>query len=109
MSFARRYIVKYACDHGNKTAVRKYSTELGYTLYEATVRNFKRNYLERLKVNLDPDDITSLPHASLGRPLLIGHFDDDVYDYIKRLRQSGGLVNSTIIISAAKGIYYIII
>ena len=48
-----------------------------------TVRNFKRTYLERLKSTLDPDAIKSLPHASLGRPLRIGRYED-VYDYIKR-------------------------
>ena len=68
------------------------------------MRNFKRTYLERLKSTPDPDVITSLPSSSLGRPLLLGRYDDDVYDYIKCLRRSGGVVNSTIVISAAKGI-----
>lgn len=56
-----------------------------------------------LKDTPNPDDITSLPHAALGRPLLIGKFDEDVYDYIKCLRQAGGVVYTTIVISAAKG------
>ena len=97
-------VAKYTCEFGNKAAVNKYSTELGYTVSEATVRNFKRAYLERLKSTPDPDTITSLPTAAHGRPLLIGRFGDDVYDYITRLRQSGGVVNSTILIAAAKGI-----
>ena len=77
-------VLKYACEFGNKASVHKYSDELGFTISEGTVRNFKRTYLERLKSTPDPDAITSLPHASLGRPLLIGRYDEDVYDYIKR-------------------------
>ena len=33
----RAKVAKYACKNGNKAAVRKYSAELGYTLFEATV------------------------------------------------------------------------
>ena len=95
----RAKVAKYACEFGNKAAVQKFSAELGYTLSEGTVRNFKCTYLERLKSTPDPDTITSLPSSSLGRPLLLGRYDDDVYDYIKCLRRSGGVVNSTIVIS----------
>ena len=44
----------------------------------------------------------SLPHATLGRPLLIGKFGDEVAEYIGCLRLSGGIVNSNIVIAAAK-------
>ena len=100
----RAKVAKYACEFGNKAAVQKYSAELGFTLSEGTVRNFKRTYLERLKSTPDPDAITSLFSSSLGRLLLLGRYDDDVYDYIKCFRRSGGVVNSTIVIFAAKGI-----
>ena len=36
-----------------------------------------------LKSTPDPDAITSLPRASLGRPLLIGRYDEDVCYYMK--------------------------
>ena len=52
----------------------------------------------------DPDLVTSLPNAVLGRPLLIGKFDDEVAEYIRNLHLSGGIVNSNIVIAAAKGI-----
>ena len=100
----RAKIAKYACENGNKSTVDKFSIELGYDLSEATVRNFKRTYLSKLKVVGDADAITSLPHAALGRPLLIGEFDDQVYEYIKNLRAAGGIVNCNIVIAAAKGI-----
>ena len=66
------------------------------------MRNFKRTYLSKLKVTRDADAITSLPHATLGRPLLIGEFDDQVYEYIKHLRAAGGIVNCNVV-AAAKG------
>jgi hypothetical protein len=68
------------------------------------VRNFKRSYLEKLKVVHDADDIASLPHASLGRPLLIGEFVPQVASYIFQLHEAGGIVNCNIVIAAAKGI-----
>ena len=100
----RAKIAKYACENGNKAAVNKYSMELGHSIAEGTVRNFKRRYLEQLKSVRDPDLIISLPNATLGRPLLIGKFDDEVAQYIRNLRLSGGIVNSNIVIAAAKGI-----
>ena len=101
---ARVKITKYACESGNKAAVEKFSVELGHRVSEGTVRNFKRKYLEQLKCVGDPDLVTSLPSASCGRPLLIGKFDDEVAEYIRNLRLSGGIVNSNILIAAAKGI-----
>ena len=68
------------------------------------MRNFKRRYLELLKSVGDPDAVTSLPNATLGRPLLIRKFDDEVAEYIKNLHLAGGIVNSNILIAAAKGI-----
>ena len=101
---ARAKVAKYACESGNKAAVKKFSVELGYPVSEGTVRNFKRKYREQLKCVGDPDLVTSLPSASSGRPLLIGKFDDEVAEYIRNLRLSGGIVNSNILIAAAKGI-----
>lgn len=97
-------IAKYACENGNKSTVYKYSAELGHSISESTVRNFKRTYLSKLKAGGDPDAITELPNAALGRPLLLGEFDGQVFEYIKQLRAAGGIVNHNIIIAAAKGI-----
>lgn len=100
----RAKIAKFACESGNKAAVKKYSMELGHSVAEGTVRNFKRKYLQQLKSVGDPDLVTCLPNAALGRPLLIGKFDDEVAEYIRSLRLAGGIVNSNIVIAAAKGI-----
>ena len=65
----------------------------------------KRVYLDKLKVVKDPARIVSLPHASLGRPLLVGtSLDAKIADYIRALRQAGGVVNRSILIAAATGI-----
>lgn len=39
-----------------------------------------------------------------GRPTLLGTFEEDVIDYIKNLRLSGGIVNRPIVIAVARGI-----
>ena len=36
------------------------------------MRNMKKAYFQKLKSVPDPADVTSLPHAALGRPLLVG-------------------------------------
>ena len=97
-------VAKYACNYGNKLAVKKFSKELGHDLSEGTVRNFKRKYLDKVKSVGDPDSVTSLPSAPSGRPLLLGKYDDEVAEYVCKLRSSGGILNSSILIAAAKGI-----
>jgi hypothetical protein len=93
----RAKIAKYACESGNKAAFKKYSMELGHAVSEGTVRNFKHKYLKQLKSVGDPDLINSLPSAAVGRPLLIGKFDDDVAEYVCNLCLYGGIVNSNIL------------
>ena len=67
----RAKVAKYACESGNKAAVKKFPVELGHSVSEGTVRNFKRKYHEQLKCVSDPDLVTNLPSASSGRPLLM--------------------------------------
>ena len=57
--------------------------ELSHPVSEGTVKNFKCKYLEQLKSVTNPDLVTSLPSAAVGRPLLIGKFDDEVLDMLK--------------------------
>ena len=59
----RAKIARYASENGNKAAVKKYSVELGYSVSEGTVRNFKRKYLEQLKSEHDPDLVTALANC----------------------------------------------
>ena len=46
-----------------------------------------------------------MPHASLGRPLLLGkELDAKIAEYIHALRLAGGIVNRSIVQAAAKGV-----
>ena len=98
-------IAKYASEHSNKAAVTKFSRELEHSVSESTVRNVKSAYLLKLKSEKGPCNIGALPHASLGRPLLLGNtLDAKVADYIKAPRLAGGIVNRSIAVGTAKGI-----
>ena len=72
---------------------------------ESTVRGFKVAYNRRR--NLDKDfeqsQLVSLPRSPRGRPTKLGKYDEFVQSYVRKLRKTGGIVNSRIIISAAKG------
>ena len=61
-------------------------------------------YLSKLNAGSDPDSITSFPGRTLGRPLLIGEFDQRVFEYIKQLRAAGGIVNRNIVVAADRRI-----
>ena len=96
-------ILKYSCENSNKAVATKFSAELGHVVTESTVCNMKNAYLLVLQKEKDPDKITSLPHASRGRHLLLREYKD-VASYIKSVRAAGGIVNHSIVIAAAKGI-----
>ena len=52
-----------------------------------------------------PQPITKLDNKKRGRPLLIGmELDNQVQSYVSKLREKGGVVNSSVVQSAAIGI-----
>lgn len=61
-------IGRYAADHGNAKAVQKFSSELGVSVKESTVRQFKKGYYLQLNEGKDPDDIKAIPNKKRGRP-----------------------------------------
>ena len=71
-------IGRYAAEHGNSKAVQKYTTELGVSVKESTVRQFKKAYFLQLSEGKDPDSIKSIPNKKRGRPSKTG-----VYHMIK--------------------------
>ena len=98
-------IGRYAAENGNVAAVNKFSKVLGYELHEATVRNFKRAYCEKLRVVKDPEAITKLDNRKLGRPTTLStEMELALKEYIRKLRQNSAIVNRMIVISAAYGI-----
>ena len=51
------------------------------------------------------EHITELPEKRQGRPLLLGEeVEKQVKWFLKGIRQSGGVVNSQIVIATAKGV-----
>ena len=112
MDRERASIGKYTAENGPAKAVQHFSRLLDRTIPETTVQRFKSEYLLRLKTMIHEctDEsavpaVTSLPTKAQGRPLLLGHdLDRAVQDYINALREVGGVVNTAIIMAAAKGI-----
>ncbi len=94
-------IAKYATEHGNTRAARHFSKELGRTINESTIRSIKTRYLTATKTGTV---VTELPNAKRGRPLLLGVHDDTVVEYVKSIRECGGVINRAIVISAAEGV-----
>jgi hypothetical protein len=103
----RAKIARYAIEYGNTAAARHFSSKLDSKLNESTVRGMKSAY-ERVrkrneKMKID-SEITSVPKSPRGRPLKLGDMDAEVCEYLKNLRIAGGIVNSRIVLAAAKGI-----
>ena len=95
-------IGRYANLHGTTKALKRYSTA-DLILKESTVRYWKNLYKSELKNSTD-GEVMELHHKSRGRPLMLGALDQKVQEYIKALRNNGGIVNKTIVICAAIGI-----
>lgn len=101
----RAKIARYAISHGNTAAARHFTKETGETLNESTVRGMKTAYEKTKKRQGSIQDvITSLPRSPRGRPLKIGEYDGAVCEYIRNLRAAGGVVNSRIVLAAARGL-----
>lgn len=98
----RAKIGRYAAENGNSSASQKFRVP------ESTVRGFKTQYLQKLKHVKDPENITTLHHKLLGRPLKLGSLDKEVQKYITELLSTGAVVNRSIVKGAAAGIikYY---
>ena len=84
---------------------------LGTKSNELTARRLKTEYLQKLQnlaavggENVQPT-VKTLPLKIQGRPLLLGvELDQAVQEYITSLRAIGGVVNTAIVMAAAKGI-----
>lgn len=60
---------------------------------------------ERLKeINAD-EEVNILPQGKRGRPCLLGvHLENQLQMYLKIIKDEGGIVNSAVVIAAARGI-----
>ena len=106
----RRDIGKYAAEHGNSKAVKKFSEDLNCKISESTVRNIKSAYLKEIhspkrKLNLDESEVLELTPKKRGRKLMLGdELDENVKKMVNSVRNSGGVINSAIVMAAGKGI-----
>ena len=97
---------KYGAEHGASRAAVHFSHQLSRKVNESTIRTMVKSYKLKLATSQDDqEDIKELPTAKRGRPTLL-HEDVDkkVADHLIHIRDIGGVVNSTIVIAAAKGI-----
>ena len=86
-----------------------YSKELQQHLIESTVRSWVKTYRterqRKRKLSEINPEVTILPLAKRGRPLLLGEtLDNQVKAYIRFVRESGGPVTSTITIAIGRAI-----
>ena len=99
-------IDKYTAEHGPARASHYFMNVLGKHVAESTVRRLKKEYLQKLKFTYNEDpQVVTLPKHSRGRPLLLGReHEKSVQIFIDSLRQTGGVLNSAIVVGAAHGI-----
>lgn len=98
-------IAKYAIENGNKSAVRKFSSELGKAISESTVRSIRDSFKKSQRTSIDVDvELSEFPRNPRGVKPLLGELDCDIQAYIRELRRCGGIVNAQICIAAALGI-----
>ena len=105
----RTNIGKFGAENGVQATVRKYSRVFHKPVNESTVRHFKRAYLmERARKRRAGDDdltVEALAHRKRGRPLLVGsNMDSFIQKYILKVRESKGVVNTSIVIAGARGL-----
>ena len=111
----RATIGKYAAANGLSAASRYFSKKLKHPVSISTVASMKKMYAEEREIRrrksagtgTDHQEITAL-QKKRGRPLLLGDIDSQVQTYLKKVRDSGGVINSRIVMSAARGLvlYY---
>ncbi len=102
-------IGKRAAEMGVTSTLRFYQKEFAdRPLKESTVRTWATKYkiemAQRSRFGKEME-IAKLESAKRGPPLLLGkELDMQVQEYVKNLRDNGGVVNSAIVIAGAEGI-----
>ena len=104
----RAKIGKYASENGDSAAARHFSTVLSKPISRTTVHGLKKAYYQELSRKRKAEEdlaISTLPTKKRGRPLLLGEdLDTKVQQYLRALRESGGAINTAIVLGAARGI-----
>ena len=90
-------------------AKRNFSAKLNLEINESTDRRFKKAYIEERSKGAAYEEgdaeITKLPPKKRGRKVLLGEsMDSMVRSYITRMREKVGVVNTSIVKAAARGV-----
>ena len=90
-----RYLIgKYTAINGPSAAVKKFKKSHSHLKFgESTARNLREKYCKVIKNNAN---ITKIPKAKLGRPLMLGNLDEQVKNFLLILRRKGGVVNRVV-------------
>ena len=102
----RAKIGKYASEHGNDRARKKFLKDFP-NLHESTVRNFKKLYLTTLKEahkKTNPEVIHSLPAKKRGRPPLLLDLDSKLVQVLRAIRSKGGVLNIHVVRATAQAL-----
>ena len=102
-------VAKYALEHGNCAAARKYSRELNENLNESTVRIWVKAYqtewLKKRKLGDTDPSVDVIPSAKRGCPLLLGEtLDNQVKAYIRTVRDAGGPITNAIVMAVGRAV-----
>ena len=103
----RAEIGKYSQMNGVARTARYFTRKLNKTISESTVRSIQKLYQSELerKRRHGEDEIELLQIKKRGRSLLLGQdIDKRVQDYLKKVREGGGVVSARIVIAAARGL-----
>lgn len=94
--------------YGTTSAARYFTGVFSRDLNESTARRLKTEYLQQSKKKRQSSKtavITELITKEKGRPLMLDvKMDKALEEYISSLRVVGGVINTTIVMGAAKGI-----
>ena len=98
---------RYAAKNSTNNAIRHFSKE-SPNLKEITIHGWKSGYLEELKHRAKQNKdlrVVRLPQGNIGRPLLLREtLDVQFLAYLGVLRDFGGIINTSIAITADSGI-----
>jgi hypothetical protein len=105
----RASIGKYASSNGVRAAAVVHSHKVGEKISETTVRSLRDAYREEVarkrRANVSDVNISKMPKKKQGRPLLLDQqIDIMVQEYLRKVREGGGMVTARIAMAAATGI-----
>ena len=100
----RASIGKYASSNGVAAAAHYFSRKTGEKISESTVCSMREAHLEELSKNRE-NTVVYLKEKKRGRRVILGEkLDDMVQTYLRKVRDGGGAVTSSIAIAAARGL-----